>query len=81
MPITMTIADKAMIVRSIVNHDGVCVEGCSSIALRLFPKRIITVGSAGEREIDRTRSGIFTDPIAQRDLIREEPPPIRHRRR
>jgi hypothetical protein len=35
MPIAMTIADKAMIVRSIVSHDG--VEGCLSIALRLYP--------------------------------------------
>ena len=37
MPIAMTIADKAMIVRSIVSHDGICVVGCSSIALRLYP--------------------------------------------
>jgi hypothetical protein len=33
----MTIADKAMIVRSIVSHDGICVVGCSSIALCLYP--------------------------------------------
>lgn len=36
MLIAMTIADKAMIVRSIVGRDGICVVGCSSMALRFY---------------------------------------------
>ena len=50
----MTIADKAMIVRSIVSHDGVCVEGCSSIALRLYPSASSPwVAQANVRQITR----------------------------
>ena len=81
MPIAMTIADKAMIVRSIVSHDGVCVEGCSSVALPLYPSASSPwVAQANVRQITRGQA-FLRDPIAQRDLIRGEPPPIRHRRR
>lgn len=81
MPIAMTIADNAMIVRSIVSHDGICVEGCSSIALRLYP--IISLSWAAQANVRQITRGqaFLRDPIAQRDLIRGEPPPTRHRRR
>ena len=50
------IADKAMIVRSIVSHDGVCVEGCSSIGLRLYPSASSPwVAQANVRQITRGR--------------------------
>ena len=63
MPIAMTIADKAMIVRSIVSHDGVCVEGCSSIALRLYPSASSPlVAQANVRQITRGQA-FLRDPI------------------
>lgn len=58
MPIAMTIADEAMIIRSIVSHDGICVEGCSSIAPSLYPGTSLPrVAQRNVRSI--TREGII----------------------
>ena len=58
MPIAMTIVEKTMIVRSIVSHDGICVEGCSSIALRLYPSTSLPgVAQRSVRQI--TREQVF----------------------
>ena len=63
MPIAMTIADKVVIVRSIVSHDGICVEGCSSIALRLYPSTSSPwVAQANVRQITRGHAFLH-DPV------------------
>ncbi len=79
MPIAMTIADEAMIIRSIVSHDGICVEGCSSIAPSLYPGHIIAPGSTEEREIDHTRGYYLRHRRVSKIITREELLPTRHR--